>query len=258
MSKSDEHFSSVRKHYDKLAANGLYATSAPSNKGGRKGQYVSSVFDAALLPMIEAGNYDCILDFGCGTGVFTQQLSKHSREVLGADVSPGMLSQAKSVCFGCKNVHFMQTNGVELELPDSSVDAIIAREVLCYLPDEDLHLLLSEFHRVSKPEGYLFWLEQVSEQVHWQRHPKAPHLVKRSPSSVKKFANKHGWALESQVFVRNPRFPLVYVAWLGLTPKFFIPNLARLEVALHARFARRPSRWWNELFVMKKTSQWMR
>ncbi|MDO4712631.1 MAG: class I SAM-dependent methyltransferase [Candidatus Saccharibacteria bacterium] len=40
-------------------------------------------------------NTDRILDFGCGTGVFTAQLSKQFPHVIGTDKSPAMLAVAK-------------------------------------------------------------------------------------------------------------------------------------------------------------------
>lgn len=253
MNDHEDHRQLVSDHYDRLAAYGPFATLAPHNRGGRKGEYVSAVFDAALLPMLEhAAPYDRILDFGCGTGILTKQLAAYAREVVGTDVSPGMLRQAAEICGKSRNVRLLQTGGSGIPLPDASVDVTVAREVLCYVSDGGLPSVLKDIHRVTKPGGVFLWLEQLSNNPSWQKHPGAPNLVKRSPSSIRALAVAAGWHVKSEIVVRSPRFPWIYPLWFGLVPRTWIPRLARWEVAIHRRFPYLPRRWWNALLVLGK------
>lgn len=254
MSETDDHIAQVTRHYDRLAANGPYATLAPHNLGGRKSEYVAAVFDTALLdPLVQGGTHQIVLDFGCGTGIFMRKVAAIAREVVGMDISAGMLEQAASVCRGLTNVRLMHTDGHSAQLPDRYVDVVVTREVLCYVPDAELRGVLAELRRVTRPGGRFLWLEQASENPYWQRHPSAPNLVKRSPHAIRKAAGDAGWELLDERVVRTPRFPWIYPVWFGLLPRSLIPTLARWEVGLHARVHGRhyPRRWWNALFELR-------
>lgn len=254
MGSIDEHIQRVSSHYDRLAANGPYATLAPHNKGGRKSEYVAAVFDSALLmALIKDGPYRRILDFGCGTGIFTRKAAGIADEVVGIDISKGMLEQAKTVCRGLANVHLMRTDGCHVPLSDQSVDVVIMREVLCYVPDAQLPGILVELRRITQPGGRFLWLEQISEDPHWQWHPHSPNLVKRSSEAIRKATKDSGWEMLDERIVRTPRFPWIYPVWFGLVPRCLIPKLAHLEVSLHAHVHKqlRPRRWWNALFELR-------
>lgn len=253
MTSDDSGYAKVAAHYDALAVNGPYATLAPSNKGGRKGEYVAAVFDAALLPRLQANEaLECVLDFGCGTGIFAQQAAPHAREVIGVDVSSGMLEQAARVCDRMPNVRLLHTDGSRVSLPDACVDMVVARETLCYVPDAQIAPLLGEILRVTKPCGTFLWLDQVSDDPHWQHHPRAPHLVKRSAGSLRRIAQQAGWWVESEQVVRTPRFPWIYPVQAGLVPRPLMQRLARWEMAIHSRLPQPSRRWWNALFVLRK------
>jgi len=197
-----DHFSKVATHYNKLATNGLYATLAPHNKGGRKSEYINAVFDAAVLDRLPLRSTGRILDFG----------------------------------------------------DNDSFDFVVARESLCYMPDEQLSTALGEIHRVLKPDGRFLWLEQVSDSPRWQRHLSAPNLVKRPLSLLYLKLKLAGFHVQYSAVVRSPRFPWIYPVWFGLLPKRSIPKLAALEVAWHRRFNTLTKRWWNQLIVAEKKS----
>lgn len=254
MAKADQHTEQIAKIYDQLAANGPYGTLAPHNRGGRKSEYVASVFDHALLPLItKLGPEQSILDYGCGTGIFSRKVAAFAREVVGMDISAGMLEQAKLVCTGLGNVRLLLTDGRHTGLPDGFADVVVAREVLCYVPDDELTIVLSELRRVTRPGGRFFWLEQASRNPKWQRHPDAFGLVKRAPEDIYQAARASGWSIVNERIVRTPRFPWIYPVWFGLVPRRFIATLARWEVAIHMRdtSTRRPRRWWDGLFELQ-------
>jgi SAM-dependent methyltransferase len=253
MKPQSTHFKQVASEYDELAANGLYATLAPNNKGGRKSEYVNAVFDAAILPRLpETGVCGCALDFGCGTGSFTRVLAQHCSQVIGVDVSEHMIATATQVCEGYAHVRLLQIDGESLPFENASFDHVIARESLCYVPDDMLGGVLEEIYRVLKPGGRFLWLEQVSTNPFWQVHPGAPNLVKRDPRVLRDELAQRGFKLLEQSMVRAPRFPWIYPLWFGLLPRRLIPALARWEVAWHRRFDQHPRRWWDALFIAER------
>jgi len=97
---------------------------------------------------------DCILDFGCGSGVVTDYLGQSGADVLGLDVSPGALAFARAT-FLKSNVRF------ELALADeplpvgAPVDKIYCMEVIEHIHAPQAQQMLAEFYRVLRPGGQL-------------------------------------------------------------------------------------------------------
>lgn len=252
MPDQPSHFQRVAAHYDKLAGRGPYATLAPHNRGGRKSEYVNAVFDAAILPWLADDACGNVLDFGCGTGSFTRVLADRCSRVTGVDVSEQMLQTASELCNGLTNVRLQKIDGSHLPFPQAEFDDVIARESLCYVPDDLLEPVLREMSRVLKPRGRLLWLEQVSNAPRWQRHPNVPNLVKRAPEDLRGRLSAAGFVLLDEAMVRTPRFPWIYPVWLGLVPRRLIPMLACREVAWHRRFGGLRRRWWNVLLIAER------
>lgn len=244
----------LKLYYDDLAKHGPYATLAPDNQGGPKSRYIAEAFDAALLPLLESETVPLrLLDFGCGTGIFTIKAHPHVRQIMGVDLSSGLLAVALALAArkGLK-IPFIQANGKKLPFRDHAVNRIVAREVLCNVPDEVMADVLEEFGRVLEPKGKVYLLEQVSESPFWQRHPKTPLVRKRSVDELINLFGKAGFELESAFTVRQPRFPWIYLIWFRILPGIFIPPLARLEVAWNRRFCPiRTRRWQDALFIFR-------
>lgn len=252
MHRYPNYIKNVSDYYNSLSENGKYATQTPNNKGKSKSKYVESVFTLVLIPYFDNGEFNTVLDFGCGTGVFTQRLTNHAQHVTGVDISENLIQKAQTMYQNNHAIDFQLINQEELPFPNNYFDAVVAREVLCYVPDNQLSLVLSELFRVMKPSGKLFWLEQVSNTPFWQKNPASPYMVRRSPAQILEFVNQAGFTLNHQRKVRTPRFFLIYIAWFRLLPQFLINRIIPLEILWH-RFFNQPSRrWWNELFMIEK------
>jgi ubiquinone/menaquinone biosynthesis C-methylase UbiE len=97
----------------------------------------------------------CSLDFGCGGGGLTLRLEEVSRETTGLDLDENQLEWARTQVrkIGCKNVSFVNYDGVNLPFEDGKFDCIMCVDVVEHLPTLD-HFA-EEFFRVLKPGGYL-------------------------------------------------------------------------------------------------------
>jgi ubiquinone/menaquinone biosynthesis C-methylase UbiE len=102
-----------------------------------------------LLERVQPG--ECVLDLGCGDGIFAAKLLEAGAEVIGVDVS------AEAVRRGHARYPELDLRVVEADGPlpfaDASFDVVWAGEVLTHVVD--LAAMLSEVRRVLRPEGRL-------------------------------------------------------------------------------------------------------
>jgi ubiquinone/menaquinone biosynthesis C-methylase UbiE len=89
-----------------------------------------------------------ILDFGCGTGIYTKILKKKGAKVKGFDISPEMLRIAKDYV---KGVELKQGTGNKIPF-NKKFDIVVASLVFDYF--DDWNRPLKEINRVLKKEGY--------------------------------------------------------------------------------------------------------
>jgi len=92
------------------------------------------------------------LDFGCGLGRITRALRICCTEVIGVDVSEGMIRQAQSFAPDCQFIHNPYD---DLRMfPSNRFDLLYSCRVLQHQPSKRLILeWVSEFVRVVKPGG---------------------------------------------------------------------------------------------------------
>ena len=95
-----------------------------------------------------------IVDLGCGTGVFTRQLSERfpAAEVTGVDIAEGMIEWCKQQSSA---EQYVCANALALPFEDNSVDLIFSNLTIQWV--ENLQDLFNELNRVLKPEGLLLF-----------------------------------------------------------------------------------------------------
>lgn len=105
-----------------------------------------------------------VLDVGCGTGWYAGGLrrARPDLRVVGADLSTGMLGQAKAA--GAWPL--LQADVSRLPLPDGCLDVVVARGVLHHLPD--LVAALTEWRRVLASGGSVVITSEPTPAV--ERH----------------------------------------------------------------------------------------
>lgn len=112
-----------------------------------------------------------VLEAGCGTGLVLERLRSHVDEVVGIDLSSGMLRHAHS-----RQLAVAQATVGELPFPAESFDGVASFKVLAHVPQ--IEMAVAEMARVTRPGGHL-----VLE--FYNRHS-LRHLVKvlKSPSRI--------------------------------------------------------------------------
>ncbi len=95
-----------------------------------------------------------VLDLGCGIGRVAAALAPHVRSVLGLDIAPGMIAEARRRHGAV--ARFAITDGVRLGLPERAFDLILAVDSFPYLVQAgvaDRHV--ADAARVLRPGGTL-------------------------------------------------------------------------------------------------------
>lgn len=113
---------------------------------------------ATLRVTVEAVPWESLgfaLDVGCGTGLLeevAQRLHPETR-LIGVDISPAMLAQARRKLAGVGQAGWVQALAEELPFADGSFDAVVCANSFHYLR-RPLRAL-EEFRRVLRPGGWL-------------------------------------------------------------------------------------------------------
>ncbi|HEY0636447.1 MAG TPA: class I SAM-dependent methyltransferase [Pseudonocardiaceae bacterium] len=95
-----------------------------------------------------------VLDFGCGVGRLSQALAAHADEVVGVDISPTMLEQARRLDRSGGRCRFLLNDAPDLGLlAGASVDLVYSMLVLQHVPRAAVDAYLAEFLRVLRPGG---------------------------------------------------------------------------------------------------------
>lgn len=98
------------------------------------------------------------LDFGCGIGRLTQALAEKMNTCYGVDISPEMISLAKTYNRFTDKVNYIVNPKNDLSIFDTNFfDLIISDVVLQHMPPFLMKGYLREFIRVLKPAGALIF-----------------------------------------------------------------------------------------------------
>jgi ubiquinone/menaquinone biosynthesis C-methylase UbiE len=94
-----------------------------------------------------------ILDYGCGTGIFSRFLCEKGATVTGVDVSDSMITVAKNKGPAGISYHHITSGNLKF-IADSAFDHAIANFVLCTISTrQEMRKILDEIYRVLKKDG---------------------------------------------------------------------------------------------------------
>ena len=141
----DEHMRRTREAYDRLAP----VWAATTDDGPYNGHLERPAL-RSLVPQDLHGR--AVLDAGCGSGAQAEWLLDRGADVVGVDLSPGMVEQARRRCAG--RGRFLVADLAEpLPLKPASLDGVTCSLMLHYL--RDWSVPLRSFAAALRPGGWV-------------------------------------------------------------------------------------------------------
>jgi len=105
----------------------------------------------AAVENLELEKQRSILDMGCGTGLLLPRIRKMAENVVGLDISKGMLGEVKSSIKRSANVHFVLADADNTPFRNNYFDMAFAITLLQNMPNP--HHTLQEAKRITKPNA---------------------------------------------------------------------------------------------------------
>lgn len=136
------------------------------------GEYVARIFhelehkplDRVLLDRFagEVRGLGIVCDLGCGPGHVARYLHKRGVHVMGIDLSPRMVEQARQLN---KGIEFQQGDMSSLDVEDEAWGGIAAFYSIVHIPRAEVIPVLREFRRVLRPNGLLLLSFHQGQEV---------------------------------------------------------------------------------------------
>jgi ubiquinone/menaquinone biosynthesis C-methylase UbiE len=100
------------------------------------------------------------LDSGTGSGALAFALAPHVREVVGVDIVPELLEQARKRAEGFPNVSFVEGDATKLPFDYGSFDLTGTLRTLHHIARPEL--AVAELVRVTRPRGRILVVDQIA------------------------------------------------------------------------------------------------
>ncbi|MDR0182896.1 class I SAM-dependent methyltransferase [Lysobacter arvi] len=111
------------------------------------------------------------LDFGCGVGRLSIPLSMRFDRVIGIDISPSMVENARRLARARPNVEFIVNPRDDLaRLPDAAFDLVYSNIVLQHMDPALAAGYIAEFYRVARPGGFVVFQIPSHLTEEWLPH----------------------------------------------------------------------------------------
>jgi SAM-dependent methyltransferase len=199
MDMDEQYVTNTQKSYDRVAE-----------------EYARRIFDELqykpldrqlldqLAASVEEGGLIC--DLGCGPGQIARYLHERGARVIGVDLSPQMIAQARQLN---PDLDFKQGNMLALDVEDEAWAGIAAFYSIIHIPREQVVDVLHELKRVLRPGGLLLLAFHIgTEVVHleeWWELPVSADFVYFQAPEMQAYLQAAGFLMED--LIERPPYP---------------------------------------------------
>ena len=169
------------------------------------------------LELAEIQDGQSILEVAVGTGLMFNQIVKrnsHGQNV-GIDISPGMLSRAKTRLSKQNSENYSLSIGsaFDLKVEDASVDMLVNNYMFDLVPFNQMDKIICEFKRVLKRDGKLILINMTkSESFCGGLYENVYRLSPRFLGGCRgvqmtDLLTRHGFKVEAREYIQQMFFP---------------------------------------------------
>jgi ubiquinone/menaquinone biosynthesis C-methylase UbiE len=199
---SDEKSKLIQQSYDNVADE--YTRRISNELEGKP-------FDRELLRRFanEVRGRGAVCDLGCGPGHVARYLQSLGVNVVGLDISPGMLEQARQLS---PEILFVSGDMLALDWPDCRLAGIVAFYAIVNTPTDSLPTVFREMFRVLQAGGLLLLAFHVGDEAAhhdqlWGR-PISLDFFYFQPVEIRRMLEAAGFTVD-EVLERGPYAPEV-------------------------------------------------
>ena len=172
------------------------------------GRLIKGYESKLIFRMLAPEPGELILDAGCGTGIFTEDIIKTGARVVGLELAFDMLRRAVTKCSG-QTFHSVIGDIQRLPFADTSFNKAISITAIEFI--QDARRAVEELFRVTKPGGCIVvatlnslspWAQRRKEAAQ-KGHPLFKHAIFRSPDEIKSLSPVEGIVKTAIHFEKN-------------------------------------------------------
>lgn len=157
-----------------------------------------------------------VVDLGCGPGYFTAAIARQAApgRVIGLDLDPAMLEQAKAACGAMTNCAWQLGDAMELpQLIPARVDYVLIANTFHGVPDKTA--LAREVAAALTPDGrfaIVNWYPKPREETIVLGKPRGPSTeLRMSPEQTRAAVEPAGFELEALVELPPYHYGAIFV-----------------------------------------------
>lgn len=184
----------------------------------------------SFLRLAEVRPDDCVIDVGCESGYLAAGLAPRCQHLICADIDAAMVRQTRQR-LGADQALYLQADIQALPLAASSVDVVVASEILEHIADPRSGL--AELVRIVHPTGYIYLsLPNEPLVLFIKRVLRTLRLTALLGRLSEKLAIGHVHALTKKDLVNVCRSQPVTIERIFYNQPFFFNIFARLRASL--------------------------
>jgi ubiquinone/menaquinone biosynthesis C-methylase UbiE len=134
--------------------------SATAERAAERTEARRAELEARVRRFVQPSGDERALDAGTGAGALALALAPHVREVVGVDLVPEMLAQARRLAAGLPNVTFVEGDATQLPFERGEFDLTGTLRTLHHVRRPEL--LVAELARVTRLGGHVLVADQVA------------------------------------------------------------------------------------------------
>ena len=199
---------------------------------------------ARIFRQLSLSGKSTVLDLGCSRGYISRHLANQVQKVIGIDISENIIKSNISET-AVKNLEFHIYDGVNIPLPDNSIDVVFLIDVLEHAFDPDS--LIQSIYTKLKNQGALVievpftgWLSEAMVGDYHQGH-----LRYYDPNYLKSYLENNNFTVESvRTYNSVPfsskllRLPVLWKTFdfiLNLIPTKLFPYFGEIIIVCHKK-----------------------